>query len=327
MNLSETIQDDFNKIFKPENIEYPYSLMDVLQVHTQSNDQNKLYSYLHGGLEYMFDNSSLYMSSNKKKENSFFHSIADMFIFVKNTISKDSVKQNIYTQAKINNEYSILQETKAYVVIYKHDSAYRVYKDIVLDNPNTSSNKEYILFKIICDNTLVFVLYNRKKNHIDIMYSSTLDGEILVNVKQFQKILLHNLRKIFDDIHFNLYVFGHHITTTKDILHSYIWFTITLAYFFPNIDIGNVKDYILTLSTIQRHNMIIDWVNFITKYSKHITNVEFDFFLLSELIHIKTKKKISKQSPSLTQQGGSINKIENNKKIVTSYIKKLFTIV
>ena len=102
MNLSETIQDDFNKIFKPENIEYPYSLMDVLQVHTQSNDQNKLYSYLHGGLEYMFDNSSLYMSSNKKKENSFFHSIADMFIFVKNTISKDSVKQNISVEIKEN---------------------------------------------------------------------------------------------------------------------------------------------------------------------------------------------------------------------------------
>jgi hypothetical protein len=65
-----------------------------------------------------------------------------------------------------------------------------------------------------------------------------------------------------------------------------------------------------------------------------------DTFLISELVHAKTKKKLTKQSPTkklkeietsvASQQGGGhtiINNSNNNKKKITSHIRQLFTIV
>lgn len=339
MTLSQTIQNDFNKMFRLHDIEYPYSLTDMLQIHTHSNNHKDMYMYIYSALQTFFIKSALYMSPIESHSDNFEYNIADIFIINKkkgdNPIDKMISKK--VNGTNVDSIFSILDETSKYLIVYRNNSAYDMFKTKVIDQSNVKTSTTHIVFKIIIEETLVIVLYDIQHKTIDIMYAATIKNKTIDNTKHFQRRLLHNFKKIFGDISFNLYLFDSTLTCRQDPLHSYIWFTLTLKYFSPTIDISKLKEYIFSLTPAQRHNMIIHWANFITKYAKHLTNVEMDTFLISELVHAKTKKKIIKQSPiqsltqsttNHTQQGGGLGTIRiNDNKKVTSYIRQLFTIV
>ena len=342
MALAQTIQSDFNKMFRLQNIEYPYSLKDMLQLHTGSTKQDEINMYLQSALHSCFENSSMYMSDYEEDSKSAAYNMADIYIFTKKNMNKDPLKEKIVTSVKnkSNSLYQLLSENKKYIIVARKKAAYDILKRKVIDNPGTETATRFIVCKVIFQDTLVFVLYDIDKQQIDILYSSTLKGERIENIKTFQRRLMVNIQTIFNDEQFgsnicSIYYFGHYVTNGKDDLHSYIWFALTLKYFSPTIDIGKLKDYIVELPLAQRHNMIINWANFMIKYAKHLTNIEFDTFLISELVHSKTKKKITKKSPTKRsstqnqhQNGGGIRKrTKKEKQKVTSYIRQLFRIV
>ena len=343
MTLSQTIQKDFNKMFRLHDIEYPYSLTDMLQMHTHSSNHEDMYMYIYSALQVSFMKSRIYMSPIETHSDTFEYNIADIYIINKKK-SEYSIDKKISKQvedANTNSIFGILGETDKYLIVYRKKSAYDIFKTKVIDHSNRETSTTHIIFKIIVEGTLVCVLYDIEKKHIDIMYSSTIKGKTIDNTRKFQRRLLHNLKKIFGNISFNLYLFDSSITCIQDTLQSYMWFTLTLKFFSPTIDIGKLKEYIFSLTPAHRHNMVIHWANFMIKYAKHLTNVEMDTFLISELVHAKTKKKLTKQSPTkklkeietsvASQQGGGqntiINNSNNNKKKITSHIRQLFTIV
>jgi len=336
MELSQTIQSDFNKIFRFQDTEYPYSLKDMLQIHTHSSAQEDMYTYLHTALYNGFENSYMYLSNYKDNEQAFAYNMADIYIFSKKT--KDPIQQKIIKEATDKKTYHVVNEKGKYILIAKKKGSYDVLQKKVIDNPTKKTTTRFIVYKIICQDTLVFVLYDIEKKTIDIMFSSTIQGKVIEDIKKFRRRLMINIKKLFSDEQFNtsmcsVYHFGYHVTTNNDIFHSYIWFTLTLKYFSPTIDIGKLKEYITGLTVAQRHNMILNWANFMIKYAKYLTNVEMDTFLIEELVHTKTKKKITKQSTTKSttdkpQQGGGLGTIRiNDNKKVTSYIRQLFTIV
>jgi hypothetical protein len=336
MELSQTIQRDFNKIFRLEDVEMPYSLLDMLHIHTSSSKKDDMYVYLHDALYYSFNNSSMFMSTYKETGVPVSYTTADIYIFSKKT--KEPVQQKIIKEATDKKTYHVVNEKGKYILLAKKKGAYDVLQKKVIENPTKKTTTRFIVYKVMFQDTLVFVLYDIKKNTLDIMFSSTIHGKVITDVKKFRRRLMVNIKKIFTGEQFDksicsVYHFGYHVTTSNDVLYSYIWFTLTLKYFSPSVDVAKLKEYITALTFAQRHNMIIHWVNFMTKYSKHLTNVEMDTFLIEELVHTKTKKKITKQSTTKSttdkpQQGGGLGTIRiNDNKKVTSYIRQLFTIV
>ena len=304
MSLSQTIQSDFKRMFTLEDIQYPFSLRDILQIHTQSKDATQLYKYLHTSLYESFLNSSLHMSMYDIEipSKTFEYSIADVYIITNSLLNKDDENSKVNSQ----NDFEVLYKTKKYSILVRKEGPYALFKSI--EKSNMYSSYDHILFKIMCNDTLVLVMLDMKHKHLDIVYSHNIHGNSIEDLKLFNRVLLHNCKKIFGDITFNLVYFGSQIIDNKDICNSYLWFVLSLKYFSPTTDITQIKKYIQSLKPEKRHNMIINWANFMIKYSKHLKDVTFDSFMISEFMHVKDKKKL------LEQKGGAIYKETNKKK-------------
>lgn len=321
MPLPLRIQNDFNKIFIIDEVQYPYSLQDILIVHTQQKTSNKLYSYLHEALHYSLSSKSIFFSlyDTSSESKIFEYTIADIIIV-------DNDNKDIKNTTEEYTDFEPSYKTKKISVLIRKKSPYDIFKKNIKNNDNKYSSYSSIIFKIFYNETLVVVSYNTSTNHIDILYSKDIYGASISDVKQFNKNVLVACGKLFGKkISYKVIYLDSPNVCNQGEYNKLIWLIISLKYFSPELNISDIKKYIMLLSTSQRHNLILNWANFMIKYSKNLTNIEFDTLAMTERINTKQTKKL--QAQAKVQAGGEVNMTTtNHKQFVTSYIKQFFTI-
>ena len=321
MSLPLRIQNDFNKIFTMDEVQYPYSLQDILIVHTHQKKSDKLYSYLHEALHYSLSSKSIFFSlyDTSTEYKIFEYTIADIIIVDKDT--KDT---------KEYNDFEPTYKTKKISILIRKKGPYDIFKKNIKNNDTKYSSYSSVIFKIFYNETLVVVSYNTSTNHIDILYSKDIYGASISDVKQFNKNVLVACGKLFGKkISYKVIYLDSPNVCNQGEYNKLIWLIISLKYFSPEVNISDIKNYIMLLSTSQRHNLILNWANFMIKYSKNLTNIEFDTLAMTERINTKQTKKVQAQAQAKVQvqAGGEVNMTTtNHKQFVTSYIKQFFTI-